>query len=116
GRGGESPRAPAERRRRPSGCSRSLGRGPAGRGLAHPVRADPLYRSGGSRGTASRVDRLPERLLRDGTPAPGGRPAGRASVTAVAAKNLARLYEEAFERRGDYPSLFYEDRWFGLGE
>jgi long-chain acyl-CoA synthetase len=37
-------------------------------------------------------------------------------VTAVIAKNLARLYEEAFERRGDYPSLFYEDRWHGSRE
>jgi long-chain acyl-CoA synthetase len=31
-------------------------------------------------------------------------------------RNLARLNEEAFERRGDYPSLFYEDRWYGSGE
>jgi len=37
-------------------------------------------------------------------------------VTAVAAKNLARLNEEAFERRGDYESLFFEDRWHGSGE
>jgi long-chain acyl-CoA synthetase len=31
-------------------------------------------------------------------------------------RNLARLNEEAFERRGDYPSLFYEGRWHGTGE
>ena len=31
-------------------------------------------------------------------------------------RNLARLNEEAFERRGDYPSLFYEGRWHGSGE
>jgi long-chain acyl-CoA synthetase len=37
-------------------------------------------------------------------------------VTAVAAENLARLYEESLQRRGDYPSLFYEDRWHSSGE
>jgi len=37
-------------------------------------------------------------------------------MTAVAAKHLARLNEEAFERRGDYPSLFFEDRWHGTAE
>jgi long-chain acyl-CoA synthetase len=31
-------------------------------------------------------------------------------------RNLARTNEEAFERRGDYPSLFYERRWHGSGE
>jgi long-chain acyl-CoA synthetase len=31
-------------------------------------------------------------------------------------RNLARTNEEAFERRGDYPSLFYEGRWHGSGE
>jgi long-chain acyl-CoA synthetase len=31
-------------------------------------------------------------------------------------RNLARLNEEAFERRGDYPSLFYEGHWHGSGE
>ena len=34
----------------------------------------------------------------------------------VAGKNLARLNEEAFERRGDYPSMFYEGRWHDSGE
>ncbi|MBV8221084.1 MAG: AMP-binding protein, partial [Solirubrobacterales bacterium] len=33
-----------------------------------------------------------------------------------AGKNLAGLNEEAFERRGDYPSLFYEGRWHNSGE
>ena len=37
-------------------------------------------------------------------------------MTAVAAKNLARLNQEAFERRGDYPSLFFEERWHGSAE
>ncbi len=37
-------------------------------------------------------------------------------MTAVAGKNLARLNEEAFERHGDYPSLFYEGRWHGSEE
>ncbi len=37
-------------------------------------------------------------------------------MSAVAAKHLARLNQEAFERRGDYPSLFYEDRWHGSAE
>ncbi len=37
-------------------------------------------------------------------------------MTAVAGKNLARLDEEAFERHGDYPSLFYEGRWHGSEE
>ncbi|HZU40060.1 MAG TPA: AMP-binding protein [Solirubrobacteraceae bacterium] len=30
--------------------------------------------------------------------------------------NLARLAEQAFERRGDYPSLLFEGRWHGSGE
>jgi long-chain acyl-CoA synthetase len=30
--------------------------------------------------------------------------------------NLARLAEQAFERRGDYPSLLFEQRWHGSGE
>jgi long-chain acyl-CoA synthetase len=30
--------------------------------------------------------------------------------------NLARLAEEAFERRGDYPSLLFEGRWHDSGE
>ncbi len=37
-------------------------------------------------------------------------------MTAVAAKNLARLNQEAFERRGDYPALFFEGRWHGTRE
>jgi len=37
-------------------------------------------------------------------------------MTAVAAKHLARLNQEAFERRGDYPSLFFEGRWHGSAE
>jgi long-chain acyl-CoA synthetase len=37
-------------------------------------------------------------------------------MTAVAAKHLARLNQEAFERRGDYPSLFFEGRWYGSAE
>jgi long-chain acyl-CoA synthetase len=31
-------------------------------------------------------------------------------------RNLARLAEEAFERRGDYPALLFEGRWHGSGE
>jgi long-chain acyl-CoA synthetase len=31
-------------------------------------------------------------------------------------KNLARLAEAAFERRGDYESLLFEDRWHGSAE
>jgi long-chain acyl-CoA synthetase len=31
-------------------------------------------------------------------------------------RNLAQLNETAFERRGDYPSLFYEGRWHGSAE
>ena len=30
--------------------------------------------------------------------------------------NLARLAEASFERRGDYPALLFEDRWYGSGE
>ncbi|MGH2723403.1 MAG: class I adenylate-forming enzyme family protein [Actinomycetota bacterium] len=30
--------------------------------------------------------------------------------------NLARLADEAFERHGDFESLFFEGRWFGTGE
>ena len=30
--------------------------------------------------------------------------------------NLARLAEQAFERHGDYESLWFEGRWFGSGE
>jgi len=37
-------------------------------------------------------------------------------MTAVAGTNLARLNEEAFERRGDYQSIFYEGRWHSSGE
>jgi long-chain acyl-CoA synthetase len=31
-------------------------------------------------------------------------------------RNLARLAEETFERRGDYDALFFEGRWHGSGE
>ena len=31
-------------------------------------------------------------------------------------KNLARLAEAAFERRGDYESLLFEDRWHRSAE
>lgn len=31
-------------------------------------------------------------------------------------RNLARLHEEAFERRGDYDALWFEGRWFSSRE
>ena len=34
----------------------------------------------------------------------------------MATRNLARLAEEAFERRGDYPALLFEGRWHASGE
>ncbi|MBV9809511.1 MAG: AMP-binding protein [Solirubrobacterales bacterium] len=34
----------------------------------------------------------------------------------MATRNLARLAEEAFERRGDYPALLFEGRWHGSAE
>jgi long-chain acyl-CoA synthetase len=34
----------------------------------------------------------------------------------TSARNLARLAEEAFERRGDYDSLLFEGRWYGSAE
>jgi long-chain acyl-CoA synthetase len=34
----------------------------------------------------------------------------------TATRNLARLAEEAFERRGDYESLLFEGRWHGSAE
>ena len=37
-------------------------------------------------------------------------------MSTVAVRNLARLNEDAFERRGDYPWLFYEGRWHSSGE
>jgi long-chain acyl-CoA synthetase len=37
-------------------------------------------------------------------------------VSAVHQHNLARLAEAAFERRGDYPALFFEGRWHRSGE
>jgi len=40
----------------------------------------------------------------------------RGSHPIAMTRNLARLNEEAFERRGDYPSLFYEGRWHGSAE
>jgi long-chain acyl-CoA synthetase len=36
--------------------------------------------------------------------------------TAIGELNLAMLAERAFERRGDYPSLLFEGRWYGSGE
>jgi long-chain acyl-CoA synthetase len=43
-------------------------------------------------------------------------PALPAEARAAATKNLARLGEEAFERRGDYPALYFEGRWHGSAE
>jgi long-chain acyl-CoA synthetase len=37
-------------------------------------------------------------------------------VSAVGEHNLARLAEQAFERRGDYESLLFEGRWYTSGE
>ncbi|MBV9603848.1 MAG: AMP-binding protein [Solirubrobacterales bacterium] len=37
-------------------------------------------------------------------------------MTAAASKNLARLAEAAFERRGDYEALLFEGRWHGSAE
>jgi long-chain acyl-CoA synthetase len=37
-------------------------------------------------------------------------------VTAIGESNLALLAERAFERRGDYDSLFFEGRWHRSGE
>jgi long-chain acyl-CoA synthetase len=34
----------------------------------------------------------------------------------IGARNLARLAEEAFERRGDYESLLFDGRWHGSAE
>jgi long-chain acyl-CoA synthetase len=34
----------------------------------------------------------------------------------IGSLNLARLAERAFERRGDHPTLLFEDRWYGSGE
>jgi long-chain acyl-CoA synthetase len=34
----------------------------------------------------------------------------------TATRNLARLAEEAFERRGDYDSLLFDGRWYGSAE
>ena len=53
-------------------------------------------------------------LLRDGAAAAPGRAARRPSVTAT--RNLARLAEAAFERRGDYESLLFEGRWHGSAD
>jgi long-chain acyl-CoA synthetase len=36
-------------------------------------------------------------------------------MTAVGARNLARLAEETYERRGDYDALWFEGAWFGSG-
>jgi long-chain acyl-CoA synthetase len=37
-------------------------------------------------------------------------------MSAAAEHNLARLAERSFERRGDYPSLLFADRWHTSGE
>jgi long-chain acyl-CoA synthetase len=36
--------------------------------------------------------------------------------TVASTRNLARLSEEAFERRGDYEALLFEGRWYRSGE
>jgi long-chain acyl-CoA synthetase len=40
----------------------------------------------------------------------------RDAMSAAGPHNLARLAEDSFERRGDYPSLLFEGRWHGSGE
>ena len=40
----------------------------------------------------------------------------RRSVTVTSEHHLGRLAETAFEQRGDYPALLFEDRWHGSGE
>jgi long-chain acyl-CoA synthetase len=37
-------------------------------------------------------------------------------MSTIGEHNLARLAERSFERRGDYPTLFFEGRWHGSGE
>jgi long-chain acyl-CoA synthetase len=37
-------------------------------------------------------------------------------VTSAGPRNLARLAEEVFERRGDYPALFFEGEWLSSEE
>jgi long-chain acyl-CoA synthetase len=37
-------------------------------------------------------------------------------VTNTGSRNLARLADEVFERRGDYPALFFEDEWLSAEE
>lgn len=37
-------------------------------------------------------------------------------MSALGEHNLARLAEQAFQRRGDYPSLLFEGRWHRSGE
>lgn len=37
-------------------------------------------------------------------------------MNAVGERNLARLAERSLEVRGDYPALWFEDRWHGSGE
>jgi long-chain acyl-CoA synthetase len=50
------------------------------------------------------------------------RPAGLAqplafrAVTALGERNLGLLAQRSFERRGDYPALFFEGRWHRSGE
>jgi long-chain acyl-CoA synthetase len=37
-------------------------------------------------------------------------------VSKVGARNLARLADDAFDRHGDHPSLYFEGTWYGSGE
>ena len=37
-------------------------------------------------------------------------------MSRLGARNLARLAEDVFERRGDHPSLWFEDVWHSSGE
>ena len=75
----------------------ALGPGRAARGAARPAP--------GGRGPRrdARVD------------APRGRPLDARGMTPLGRRNLARLAEEAFERRGDYRALWFEGEWHRLG-
>src|SRR5262249_4832528 len=45
-----------------------------------------------------------------------GRTLGANDVSVLATHNVRLLAARAFERRGDYPSLFFEGRWHSSGE